>query len=85
MNLELPKEETEALLASLRRYCREELEVELGDLRAKLLLDYIAQEIAPFAYNRGVADAEKFFRARAEDLPATCFEAGLTYWSKRKK
>lgn len=85
MSLELDKEQTAALLGSLRRYAREELDTELSELRAKLLLDYILQEVGPFAYNRGVKDAEQYFRAKVEDLPATCFEDGLTYWTKRKK
>ena len=85
MSLELTKEEIETLIPSLRRYCREELDQELSDLRLKFLLDYIVEEIGPLAYNRGVRDAERFFRARVEDLPATCFEDGLTYWVKRKK
>lgn len=85
MNLELTKEETAQIIASLQRYGREELDTELGELRAKLLLDYVLKEIAPFAYNRGVRDAENYFRAKVEDLPATCFETGLTYWVKKRK
>ena len=85
MSLELNKEQVEAIVPSLQRYFRAELDVELSELRAKLLLDYIQQEIAPFAYNHGVQDAENYFRARVEDLPATCFEDGLTYWLKKRK
>lgn len=85
MKIELSPDETEAVVASLQRYFREEFDADLSPLRAKLFLDYLGQEIAPFAYNRGVRDAENYFRARVEDLPATCFEDGLTYWTKRKK
>ncbi len=85
MSLELDKQQTSALLGSLRRYAREELDIDLSELRAKLFLDYLLQEVGPFAYNRGVKDAEKYFRAKMEDLSATCFEDGLTYWTKRKK
>jgi uncharacterized protein (DUF2164 family) len=84
MSHELDKVQVEAIVPSLQRSFREELDVELSELRAKLLLDYLQQEIAPFAYNRGVQDAERYFRARVEDLPATCFEEGLTYWLKKK-
>lgn len=86
MAIELTPQETNEAIQSLKRYVAAELEVELGDLRAKLLLDYVLKEIAPFAYNRGVQDAEAFFRARLEDLPAVCFETPLTYWqAKRRK
>jgi uncharacterized protein (DUF2164 family) len=85
MSIELNKEQTAAVVGSLQRYCREELDTELSEMRTKFLLDYILKEIGPFAYNCGVKDAEQYFRARVEDLPATCFEDGLTYWVKRKK
>jgi uncharacterized protein (DUF2164 family) len=85
MPIELTKQEIEDIIPSLQRYFREERDEELGELQAKLLLDYLLKEIAPYAYNRGVRDAEKYFRAKAEDLPATCFEDELTYWVRKKK
>jgi Uncharacterized conserved protein (DUF2164) len=48
-------------------------------------VDYVLKEIGPLAYNRGVQDAEEFFRKRLEDLPGTCFEPPLTYWQTKKK
>lgn len=85
MALELTSQEKDEAVASLRRYFTSELEVELSELRAKLLLDYVLQEIGPLAYNRGVQDAEKFLRLRLEDLPATCFEPPFRYWRMPKK
>ena len=85
MPIELTKQEIENIIPSLQRYFREERDEELGELQAKLLLDYVLKEIAPFAYNRGVRDAEKYFRAKVEDLSATCFEDELTYWARKKK
>lgn len=77
--------ETEELIHSLKKYCAAELDRELGDLGAQLLLDFIFKEIAPIAYNQGVKDAEAFFRKQVEDLSATCFEPPLTYWAKKKR
>ena len=85
MAIELEKQQTKEALASLRRYVREELDTELGEMRAKFLLDYILTEIAPLADNKGVKDAETYFRGKVEDLSGTCFEEGLTYWQKKKK
>ena len=85
MPLKLDQHETKEVLASLQRYFKEELDQEISEMRAKFLLDYILKEIAPFAYNKGVKDAETFFRGKIEDLSATCFEDGLTYWQKKKK
>lgn len=76
----IPKEESAAVTASLRRYFDEHFDRELDDLQASLLLDYFMKEIAPFAYNRGVDDARAYFSARIDDLAGVCFEQGLTYW-----
>jgi uncharacterized protein (DUF2164 family) len=85
MDLELTPQQSTEIVHSLRKYFSTELDRELSDLQAKLLLDYLLKEIAPFAYNRGVKDAETYFRTRLEDLPATCFEPGLTYWQQKKR
>ena len=84
MALELTQEETQEAVRSLKKYFAADGE-EMGDLRAKLLLDYILKEIAPLAYNRGVQHSEEFFRKRLEDLSPTCFEPPFTYWPSRKK
>jgi uncharacterized protein (DUF2164 family) len=85
MAIELTKEEVADIIPSLRRYFREELELEISEMRAKFLLNYFLKEIAPFAYNKGVKDAESYFRGRVEDLSGTCFEPALTWWLKKKK
>lgn len=85
MAIELTKQEKTDIIPSVQRFFREELDEEISEMRATLLLNYIMKEIAPFAYNRGVKDAESYFRAKVEDLSATCFEDGLTYWQKKRK
>lgn len=83
MAIELSKADRQAASASLQAYLRDELDQELSELRAKLFLDYLLKEMGPFAYNQGVRDAERYFRAKVEDLSATCFEEPLTYWLKK--
>ena len=85
MAIELNKEDIRSLIPSLQRYMEEELDQTLSDFKTTLLLDYIIKEIGPYAYNQGVEDSEAYFRARLEDLSATCYEDGLTYWTRRKK
>jgi uncharacterized protein (DUF2164 family) len=76
-----PDAENQAL-ASLRRFCAEELDVELGELPARQLLAFVLREIAPSAYNAGVADAEAFLRDRVADVAAVCHEPEFAYWPK---
>ncbi len=85
MPLELTQEETEQVVPSLQRYFREEFEQELSEMRARFLLEYFQKEIAPLAYNRGVQDAERYFRSKTEDLTGICYEDPLTYWTRKRK
>ncbi|MCB1106067.1 MAG: DUF2164 domain-containing protein [Cephaloticoccus sp.] len=85
MPIELNTEETADALHSIKKFAAEQLDEDLGDLRAKLLLDYILKEIAPLAYNHGVADAESFLRRQLEELPATCFEPPFGHSTERKR
>lgn len=69
-------------LASLRRYCTDELEVEVSDIQALRLLGFFLREIGPSVYNAGITDAQAFLRDRLADLEATCSEPEFTYWPK---
>lgn len=85
MSLELTKEEFAQVIPSLQRYFREEFDQELSEMKARFLLEYFQREIAPLAYNRGVKDAEQYFRAKTEDLTGICYEDPLTYWTRKKR
>src|SRR5512133_3605469 len=73
MSLSLSKEQKAEVIGSIRRFFREKLELELSELQAGFLLDYFFAEIAPFAYNEGVADAQKFLVRLCEGLAVHLF------------
>ena len=83
MAIELNKQEIAEIVPSLQKYFREELEMDLSEMHAKFFLNYIMKEIAPVAYNKGVEDAERYFRARTEELAGSCFEPPLTFWPEK--
>ena len=82
MPVHLSDEAKKQAVESLRRYCAEELEMDLTGIQAAMLLNFIAAEIAPTAYNAGLAAAEAFLRDRVADLEATCYEPEFAYWPK---
>jgi uncharacterized protein (DUF2164 family) len=67
-------------IASFRRYAAENLDAEIGDLKA-VLLDYVVAEIGPTIYNQAIADARAFIEERAADLDAACHPE-FPYWGK---
>ena len=82
MAVELPPEARKQALASIERFCGEELEVELTGVQALQLLNFLLKEIAPTAFNAGVAAAEAYLRDRVADLDGVCHVPEFAYWPK---
>lgn len=80
MAITLPKDTEAFLVGSLKRYARENLDLELGDLAARLLLEYVVKEVGPSVYNQAVAEAQAALQAKVADLPLDCYQAEFTYW-----
>jgi uncharacterized protein (DUF2164 family) len=79
MPISLDKETTTRALGSLRRYCAEELDLELRELPAQLFLEFILEEIGPSVYNGALGDAQSFLRDRVADLEDACHEPEFAY------
>jgi uncharacterized protein (DUF2164 family) len=82
MAITIAPEVRKRLVASIKRYAVENLDDEIGDLKAGLLLDYCLQEIGPAVYNQAIADAQSYFTGRVADLEGVCHEAEFGYWPK---
>ena len=70
--LQLDKEQEEILLDELRAYMRDELDMDMGNLPAKFLLDFMVQLIGPKIYDQAISDTEPWlydrFTGILEDL-----------------
>jgi len=80
MPIALPPDTRKQLVASLKRYAVANLEEEIGDLKAGLLLDFCLAEIGAVVYNQAIADAQKYFHERTTDLEGVCHQPEFTYW-----
>ena len=83
MTIQLPDDARTQAVTSLKRYFASEMDDEIGDLKAGLLLDYILQEIGPSIYNRAIADAQTYMRDRVADLEAVCSAHEFAFWDPR--
>ena len=81
MAVTIDPETKKRLLPSIKRYVAENLEQEIGDLQAGLLLDYFVKEIAPSVYNKAIRDAQGYLQERVSDLESVCFEKEFAYWA----
>lgn len=82
MPITLDKDTTTRALSSLRRYCVEELDLELRELPAQLFLEFILEEIGPSIYNSALGDAQSFLRDRVADLEDACHEPEFPHWDR---
>jgi uncharacterized protein (DUF2164 family) len=89
INISLPDDVTKQSIESIKRYFSENLDQEIGDLKASLVLDFILKEIAPSVYNGAIADAQTYLRDRVADLEGACSAPEFAFWDqpavKRKR
>lgn len=83
-DVKLGKEIEDRLLGSIQRYARENLEEPLGDLKARLLLDFCLREIGPAVYNQAIVDAQSHLQTQVAELDVACHRTEFTYWNKKK-
>ena len=85
MAIEIPTETVGKMIGSIRRFFADQLDQDMGELQAKLVLDFITQEIAPTIYNAAITDAQTYMRDRVADLDGACFVPEFGYWQQRGK
>jgi uncharacterized protein (DUF2164 family) len=66
----LSKEDREFAVLRVQAYFRDERDEELGHLGAMLIYDFIAKELGPLFYNRGLYTASLLARRAADSLEA---------------
>ena len=82
MTIKLSKVTKQQLIRSIKRYFKEELDEEIGDLKATLFLDFCLQEICPSVYNRAIIQARAFMEDKLSDLEDACYEPEFGYWKE---
>lgn len=85
MAITLPPDTGKQAVASIRRYFDENLDQDIGDLKARLLLDYFLKEIGPTIYNQAIAEAQTYFVQRAAEIEGSCYEKEFGFWPPSTK
>ena len=66
--LKLEPEMRKAVVARIQRYFADELDQSIGSIPAEQLLGFFAEEIGPFFYNQGLADAQAVMSRLADNI-----------------
>ena len=85
MEIKLTKDVEKRLIASIKRYVSENLEIDIGELQSSLFMQFCLEEIGPFVYNQAISDAQDYMQERALDLENSCYAPESTYWVKLDK
>jgi uncharacterized protein (DUF2164 family) len=83
MSIKLAAETEKYLLASIKRFFVEEMDDDIGDLKAMRVLDFCIREIGPSVYNQAILDAQAFMEEKTADLSGVRFEPEFDFWKKR--
>jgi len=83
VTIKLDPQTEEYLLGSIRQFFLEELEEDIGDLKAGLVLGFFTREVGPSVYNQAIADAQESLERAVSDLSGVRYEPEFDYWKKR--
>ncbi|MDA3850788.1 MAG: DUF2164 family protein [Spirochaetaceae bacterium] len=67
-NFTMDKNQKLVLMDKLRSYIEEEWDLQIGDLKADLLVDFLEESLGKAYYNIGIKDTKRYFFKRMEDL-----------------
>ncbi len=74
MSIELDESVKSEAVLKLQEYCAENLDRELGSFEAQFLLDFFAEQIGCFFYNKGLADALSAMEAKTQEINDLIYE-----------
>ena len=66
--IEFSKEERDLIVAEIKTYLRDDLDIDIGGVDAGFLLDFFAEKIGGYFYNRGLYDAQALLSKRMDSI-----------------
>ena len=66
--IKFSQEEKEQMAVKVKRYFESELKQDIGSFEAEFLIDFFAEEIGGYFYNRGLYDAQVIVSAKVEEI-----------------
>ncbi|MDH1674732.1 DUF2164 domain-containing protein [Comamonas aquatica] len=85
MPITLPDTAQQQAVASIERYFREHMDEPIGNVAAAGLLKFFLAEIAPLAYNQGVADAQAQMQQRVAEIDIDVHQEAFSFWPPRPR
>ena len=67
-SIEIDQQKKKILIEKIKVFYSKEMEEEIGEFKAKKLMDFFMNELAVQIYNMAVEDAKEYMSQRIEDL-----------------
>lgn len=72
--LEFKPDEKSRVVEKVKRYFESSLNQEIGGFDAEFLIDFFAEEVGVYFYNRGLQDAQLTFSEKFEELSDSIYQ-----------
>ena len=72
--IEFSEDERAVIVKKIQLYFREELDQEIGRFDAEFLLQFFAEEVGAYFYNRGLYDAQAILESRLDGVAEAIYE-----------
>ncbi|MDV3251770.1 DUF2164 domain-containing protein [Devosia sp. BK] len=71
--IKFSREETKAIVGEIQDYFREELDQSIGAIPAEMLMQFFAERMGSYFYNRGLYDAQALVKKQVDNLTDEIF------------
>ena len=73
-DIKFTADEKAVIVRKIQLYFSEELKQQIGRFDAEFLLDFMAQEVGAYFYNRGLYDAQTVLSEKIDDIQDVIFQ-----------
>ena len=74
--IKFDRDETKAIVGEIQDYFRHELDQSIGAIPAEMLMQFFADKMGAYFYNRGLYDAQALIRKQVDSLSDEIFALG---------
>lgn len=74
MRIKLSEERRSMLIGAIQEFFRDQLDDDVGELKAGLVLDFFVKQLGPPVYNQAIRDAHGFMQDKLVDLEGEFYE-----------
>ena len=68
INYNISEEKKAELIDGLQEFCKNDLDVEIGNIGTSSLYDHVTEEFGKVIYNKAIEDAKEYYESRHNEI-----------------